>query len=631
MVPPNILKKSSGRATSKSPTPQTPARPHQTAADTVVATIAPALIIGMICCLVFFLILVTCRGEFTVRLMYILGLYTFASVLVARIAIEQSRTLSMAYTGILGTATLFVVMKFVDFQGVFALAALPLTIGFLVLIGFLADRITFDCTLIEDSDDSSGVGLLQSLGVVDNPQNSPARFAQKQNSDNASVSNSTSPKNKTAKRKQRHNPGVWVLYFAILAIPLFGLGQITIPASEAGSRAAAYWFLFGYLFFSLCLLVSTSFLGLRRYLRQRNVEMPIRLNVVWIGGGVIGVFLVLLAVSLLPLPSGSLGFFDLPIRIETATKLQPNQFGWGQEGTEQDTENAAKVTKENAKAKATDESTPSNEVSSEEKAESKDGSAKMKGESKDSNKTNDSSDSKKSPSSDTNGKSKSNEPPKSQPKEPSAEDRAAQKKQDASKKESSSKSQDSQPKQEPASSSWSLSLAGGLSNLLRWIVSLLLLLVIAFLVLRYRDELALIFKDLAAWWRGLFGVQVEETKPIENTLQATAAPRVSRKSFEDYVNPFSTNGAGWNAAKIIRHTFEAIEAWGRERQLSRSDQETPEEFLRRLATKFPDQSESILRLTQLYNRLAYANTPVDANDVKRLSGLWNWLNASRVV
>ncbi len=629
MVPPTISKNPSGREPSRSLTPEAPARFHQTAADTVVAAIATGLIIGMICCLVFFLILVVCRGEFTVRLMYILGLYTFASVLVARIAIEQSRTISMAYTGILGAATLLVVMRFVQFPGIFAVAALPLTIGFLVLIGFLADRITFDCTLVEDSEDSSGVGLLQSLGVVDNPQNTPARSEKKQSSDEASTSSPTSLKNKTAKRKQRHNPGVWVLYFAILAIPLFGLGQMTIPASEAGSRVAAYWFLFGYLFFSLCLLVTTSFLGLRRYLRQRNVEMPIRLNAIWIGGGVIGVFLVLLAVSLLPLPSGSQGFFDLPIRIETATKLGPNRFGWGQEGTEQDAENAAKTTKEEAKAEATDDaSTPSNEVSSEEKAESEDASAKMSGESKDSKKTNDKSDSKKSPSSDSDAKSKSNEPPKSKPKEPSAENRKAQKKQDASKKESSSEPQSSQPKQESTSSSFSLSLAGGLSNLLRWIFSLLLILVIAYLVLRYRNELALVFKDLAAWWRGLFGVQDEESKPIGNAPSSIAPTHVLRKAFADYLNPFSTNGAGWNAGKIIRHTFEAIEAWGRERQLTRADQETPEEFLRRLATKFPDQSESLLRLTQLYNRLAYANTPVDANDVKRLSSLWRWLGAS---
>ncbi len=428
----------------------------------------------MICCLVFLLIVIACRGDFTVRLMYILGLYTFASVLVARIAIEQSRALSMLYTSVLGVATLFVVMQFVQFTGVFAIVAFPLTIGFLVLIGFLADRITFDCTLIDDSEDSSGVGLLQSLGVIHNPQKLLGASNPKQASLESTSSSSQSSKKKARPRKQLHNPGVWVLYFAILAIPLFGLGQLTIPASEPGSRVAAYWFLFGYLFFSLCLLVLTSFLGLRRYLRQRHVEMPISLSAIWIGAGIIGVFAVLFLVSLLPLPSGSLGFLDLPIQIETATKLKPSRFGWGEEGTEQDSEDAAKTIKQKAKAEATEGAKRSNEASSDKKAESKDVSAKTEWQSEDSHKSDDNAKSPQKAGS-SNKASKSNEKAPSQPKKSSAAERAEQKKPGDSKGAASSKAQGSQAKPPTAPTSWSLSLSGGLSNLVRWLVSLLLI------------------------------------------------------------------------------------------------------------------------------------------------------------
>ena len=340
-------------------------------------------------------------------------------------------------------------------------------------------------------------------------------------------------------------------------------------------------------------MVSTSFLGLRRYLRQRQVEMPISLSAIWIGAGIIGVFAILFAVSLLPLPSGSLGFLDLPIQIETTTKLKPSRFGWGQEGTEQDSENAAKTTKQSEDSKKSDDTTKSpQKAASSDKA------------------------------------SQSNEKTPSPPKKPSAEEPADQQKQADSKRDATSKSQDPQAKPPSDSSSRSISLSGGLSNLIRWIVSLLLILFIVVLILRYRDELALMLRDLAAWWRGLFGVKEEESNPDAAATSSTTPIRVALKSFSDFQNPFASKGVNWNAAKIVRHTFEAMEAWGRERAMPRSEQETPEEFLRRLAAKYPDQSESILRLMQLYNRLAYANAPADATEVKQLSSLWNWLRTT---
>ncbi len=88
-------------------------RPQPTTADYLLAGLSPALIIGMINCLVFFLIIVIYRGDFTVRLMYLLGLYTLGSVMVARIAIEQNRAVAFGYMLGLGAAGLFVIQRFV--------------------------------------------------------------------------------------------------------------------------------------------------------------------------------------------------------------------------------------------------------------------------------------------------------------------------------------------------------------------------------------------------------------------------------------------------------------------------------------------------------------------------------------
>ncbi|MFN5951607.1 MAG: hypothetical protein ACK43N_24170, partial [Pirellulaceae bacterium] len=282
--------------------------PRPTLADMAMAAIAPVLIIGMISCLVFFLVNLLYRGDFTIRLMYLLGLYTFGSVFIARIAIEQSRSVALGYTAALGLATYFVVMRFVRFSGPLQSIADFLVIGFLVLIGFLADRITWDCTWIDERAPTSPEGLLQSLGLVRSTLNRKDR--------------------KQATR--RHNPGIWVLYFALLAIPLFGLGQLAIPAYETLARQRAILFLFGYLLCALSLLVVTSFLGIRRYLRRRNIEMPAGVTSAWLFWGVGSILAVLFAVWLLPLPSSG-PWAAMGKWITSPDNLIASRFGWGPE------------------------------------------------------------------------------------------------------------------------------------------------------------------------------------------------------------------------------------------------------------------------------------------------------------
>ena len=79
-----------------------------------------------------------------------------------------------------------------------------------------------------------------------------------------------------------HTPGLWVLYFSLAALPLFGIGQHWIPAADVGRRRYAFFLLLVYVAAALSLLVTTSFLGLRRYLRQRRIEMPAPIAATWV-------------------------------------------------------------------------------------------------------------------------------------------------------------------------------------------------------------------------------------------------------------------------------------------------------------------------------------------------------------
>ena len=87
--------------------------------------------------------------------------------------------------------------------------------------------------------------------------------------------------------KPPHSPGKWVVYFSLAALPLFGFGQWFIPADDGESRQYAFQLLMVYVASGLGLLLTTSFLGLRRYLRQRRLEMPNEMTVVWLGAGAI--------------------------------------------------------------------------------------------------------------------------------------------------------------------------------------------------------------------------------------------------------------------------------------------------------------------------------------------------------
>lgn len=299
-----------------------------TAVDVIVTALSPALIIGMISSLVFFLVIAFYRGDYNARMMYILGLYTAATVLVARIAIEDGRAHANWFGIPLFGAACLAVFRFVSISGPLAAISPVINVGLLLLAWYLADRITYDCTLVDERDESLQQGLLQSLKLVDKQPTADI-------STRPEVPTARPGKGKPKRKPRKHNPGVWVLYFALLAIPLFGLGQLTIPDEK--SRFEAFKYLLIYLACALSLLLTTSFVGMRRYLRQRGVEMPGEMSRMWMGYGAAGIALLLLACLILPLPTKQgVGFAWLPVEFTSPVGLPTSQWGWGNEGPQTD-------------------------------------------------------------------------------------------------------------------------------------------------------------------------------------------------------------------------------------------------------------------------------------------------------
>ncbi|MFM7158743.1 MAG: hypothetical protein ACKO3P_00030, partial [Planctomycetaceae bacterium] len=128
-------------------------RREQTLADYVVIALSPALIMLLVGSLVYFLQDLLYRGEHPGRLMWVLGLFVFGQVLVARIGIEEG----VAHSQLFGLALL-------GAAGLFCLRFIPLFIPAMLLLALVAWcswRLTRDCTFIDDSVDASGEGLLQ--------------------------------------------------------------------------------------------------------------------------------------------------------------------------------------------------------------------------------------------------------------------------------------------------------------------------------------------------------------------------------------------------------------------------------------------------------------------------------------
>jgi hypothetical protein len=275
-----------------------PVKPTKTVADYLVVSISPVLIMLLVGSLSFFLVEVFFRGEAIGSVRWVMFWFVMAVVLVSRIGIEQGTGPAAGYGLALALATWFYLIRI---HPAFILGMILLSV-----VWWCAHKLTWDCTLIDDDEDASGGGLLQIAG--DRKNFMPA-------------------KNKTAKIQAPkaepkippappHSPGLWVVYFSLAALPLFGIGQMLLPGDDIAARHTGFTFLFVYVTAALGLLLTTSFLGLRRYLRQRYLQMPAMIAFGWIRFGAGVAALVLAGALLLPRPGANDAWHALRYHID---------------------------------------------------------------------------------------------------------------------------------------------------------------------------------------------------------------------------------------------------------------------------------------------------------------------------
>jgi hypothetical protein len=612
-------------------------KPRPTLADYVTIVLSPALIMAMIVSLVFFLLTVLYRGEFVSRLHYILFFFIFGMVLVARISMEGGVSArAPLYGGVLALLVWFGMGSFVSYPPELVTSSWLINAGLIALAWWLSYQLTYSCTYIDEKAENTGTGVLQAAGLSGKDEGGGMRD---ENRPTSPPDSSLIPHNSSliaawweryqrfrAERKKTQPPGVWVVYFALAALPIFGLGQALIDVADVERRTYTFWLMTLYVGSSLGLLVTTAFLGLRRYLRQRRLEMPKTVTAAWLVLGAVLLAALLVFGAVLPRPQAE--FSALTLTRAGSKEVAASKHGLAQDdpgkgegrpGRQEHDPKGVPVKDKNGEGKD-GKGEPKDENSKGTKKNAANDPGKKDGDSRDTKGV------KKDPASDPGKKDGDSRDSKGAKKDPAS---------DPVKKAGDNGAPPDQKQDPPDKSSgdsW-LNLLSKAATVLKWIIFGLLALATVVFVLRgglrylanFTDWARRLLEALRGFWDRLFGGR--QGDPVSSVVPGEI-PGAKRAPFQDFANPFLDGRAEeMTSSEVVRYSFEALEAWAAERECSRGPQETPIEFTDRLADEASSLGKEAQRLGSLYARVLYARGGLPPDWRGAIEEFWQQLDA----
>jgi hypothetical protein len=598
-----------------------PKREPPTAGDAVVTALSPILIIGLVGSLVFFLAEVFYAGKYEHRLLYTLFFFVIGAVLVGRVAVAIDRARAWMYGGILAVVTFIALKAWVDYPPDSPMAQAKDIIN-AVLIGVVwwsSNRLVRDCTFIDDNRPGSGKGLLAAAGWEKRPGVRP---------DVIDVEEDERRYDKgmqgwyqrwdqwqKSRSKKPHTPGLTVIYFSLAALPIFGLGQALIPPEEGARRAYSFWLAAVYVGCGLGLLLTTSFLGLRRYLRQRKLKMPATMTATWMGLGAVLIVAFLLVGALLPRPFSETPPWN-PTRAITQDRKASDYAMNRDSGGKGEGRAGEQATKGQGDATG---------KGGEPGAKGKDGEAKKGSGEKEG---------KNGGGEDKSGGKSDGEKGDQAKGEQSKEGKESGQQAKGEHKQASKSGSNAMERFQSTSVGSALSK---FADVLKWIVFIALGLIVLFVVFRHGLGFLSNFMPWAknllaaidAWLKGLFG---GKERVVEEKPAVVAQPVETPVPFTSFSNPFADGTAsGRSPEDLVRYSFEALEAWAGDRDVPRRPDETALEFASRLGKDFSWLREDARKLALLVARLVYASGNLPANTRAVLDQFWDRLTSGAVV
>jgi hypothetical protein len=432
--------------------------------------------------------------------------------------------------------------------------AFLLGILLLGIVWWCAHKLTWNCTYVDDDDDASGQGLMETL----------PDFLRRKSKTKKSAAQT--PAEKSAERLARlgtyfvkaakpQPPGLWVLYFSAAALPLFGIGQVLMPSGDTASRRLGFVFLVVYMAAALGLLLTTSFLGLRRYLRQRYLRMPRVISLGWLrfGGGMIVTVLAL--ALLLPRPGSSYTWKTAALQVDAqlrrasdfAIQYNPHAKGKGRAGNQPGGSQSPRAADAN--------------------------------------------------------------PPEQQPPGSGAQPQAG----------ASAQGPPPQPAAAPPAAQ-----AGDFHNLVRALFVVVLALLFGWWLARNRQMILQAIKAFIEAVKQFLASLSDAAGAKKGSAKAGPAPDAAKiHPFANYKNPFVTGAdRSWSPEQVIVYTYEAVQAWAKERGIEFPPQQTPREFCAELGGKHPEIGYELGRLTIYYAHAAYGTHLPASYDVEPVRQLW---------
>lgn len=606
-----------------------------TITDYVIVAISPILIMLMVGSLAFFLQQLFYQGGFDGRLRFATGLFVAAAVLIARISIQAGREYASMFALPLCITTILSMMKYTDLSFMFSV---PL----IAFIWWSTDKLTWDCTVLDDQKDASGEGLLQTVGM-DGVSESETNLDREATTDAVKTEQQSLWQRWLTSRRRHHTPGVWVIYFGIAAIPLFGLGQLFMPSQMNG---ASFFLLCIYVASALALLMTTSFLQMRRYLIQRRLPFTDQMAATWLGTG--GVIIAGLLAFCLLLPRPNTGYSVLDTISNTSPLVRKaSRFSVGKEGTkdneqtgqgdsEEDAETDSeqgRQTSERAKSgKKSGEQGDKGEKSGNQKGEGKEGKSgnrKQDGKDQSNNQQGDEQDSKQGQERDDDANSKRQDDNQSSDKTPGDEGQSNDGDDPGDSEQSESNSKGTKSSQPPKPPSSNLLPNVSLPPIPKLIYFAVVGLLVFFVMIKYgreiRAALRAFMRDMRDLLARLFGGQPRSNDEEEQGDEELTEVEELRP-FSSYPDPFAMGTANRSSPQqLVTYTFEALQAWAHERDCGRAAEQTPLEFATKIGGKHRSVGPSARNLAMLYNQVAYAPGTIGSEATEHVQQLWSIL------
>ena len=617
-------------------------RLQPTLGDYLAIAVGPLLIGLLVGSMVFLLIEAFYEGPFGGRLQFIMAWFVVGAVGISRISIEEGREQAALFAVPLGILVAIAAWRYVEFSGPLQAFSPLVSIALVALIWWSTDCLTWDCTVLDedDTDGDAGVGLLETAGL----EGGGGAEAGEGDAD-AVTAREAEPKSLWERfremRRRPHAPGVWVLYFSLAALPLFGVGQLLLPADKEASKRFVFLLLVTYVASGLGLLLVTSFLNLRRYLRKRRLVMPPTMAITWVVSGTLLIAGILLICLMLAGRGVGYSVADLPLVASVREGLATSRWAASGEGLERE-ENARQVSDPDAeqvrpgegdeaggntggqqdggstndrsqvpgnRPRGDQQQTADNsQAAGRERPRATQAGGQQAGQPQDADEANagegeQSGDARSSPADE--GQSGAGQQPS---------DAAAERTAEAPGGAEPEGSQT--PPQMPE-----ISGVGGWLKVLGWIVAAI---VLGGGLWWYRHAIlagiGALLERLRELWRGLFAGR--EKRVTGQAASSPAAPP-RRRTFAEFADPFASGAAeGASADELIGYSFEAFEAWSGDRGLRRRPQQTAHEFVEVVGERLPAIAREAETLAELVSWSRFASDPVPRSRLKHLERLW---------